>query len=76
MGRENQHIQLVSRFCTVNWPTIGKQLPSFPHKVRGLNPQTSEVGGECVTTMPPWPPVYVEVQAAHSISTIHSFVLC
>ena len=35
--------------------TIGKQLPSFPHRVRESGMPTSEVGGECVTTVPPWP---------------------
>ena len=38
-------------------PTNGKQLPAFPLKaVTGIEPLTSEVGGESVTTLPPWPP--------------------
>ena len=36
--------------------TNGKQLPAFPLKaVTGIEPPTSEVGGESVTTRPPWP---------------------
>ena len=36
MGKGNQHIQLVKvLYCKL--PTIGKKLPSFPHRVRGLN---------------------------------------
>ena len=34
--------------------TIGKKLPSFPHRV-GFELPTSEMGGECATTMPLWP---------------------
>ena len=49
VGRENLYIQLVNvLYCKL--PTICKQLPTFPHKVRGFEPLTSEVGGECVTT--------------------------
>ena len=54
VGTGNQYIQLVKvLYCKLL--TIGKQLLAFPHKVWGLNPLTSEVGGECVTTAPPWP---------------------
>ena len=36
VGRANQYIQLVKvLYCKL--PTIGKQLPTFPHKVQGLN---------------------------------------
>ena len=36
MGRENQYIQLVKiLYCKL--PTIGEQLPTFPHKVQHLN---------------------------------------
>ena len=43
VGRGNQYIQLVKvLYCKLT--TIGKQLPL-----------TLEVGGECVTTAPPWP---------------------
>ena len=36
IGRGNQYIQLVKvLYCTLQ--TIGKQLPTFPHKVQGLN---------------------------------------
>ena len=36
VGSGNQYIQLVKvLYC--NLPTIGKRLPTFPHKVRGLN---------------------------------------
>ena len=34
--------------------TIGKLLPTFPHTVLGFELLTSEVGGEYVTTAPPW----------------------
>ena len=52
MGRRNQYIQLVTvLYCKLS--TIGKQLPTFPHNIWGLN---SVVGGECVTTAPLCPP--------------------
>ena len=55
VGRGNQYIQLVKvLYCKL--PTIGKQLPTFPHKVWGIELLTSEVGGQCVTTVPPWLP--------------------
>ena len=44
MGRGNQYIQLVKvLYCKLLM--IGKKLPSFPHRVRGLNtrPQSWEV---------------------------------
>ena len=44
VGKGNQYIQLVKvLYCKL--PTIGKQLPTFPHKVWGLNrrPQRWEV---------------------------------
>ena len=48
MGRVNQCVQLVKvLYCKL--PTIGKQLPTFPHIVRGFKLLTSEVGGECVS---------------------------
>ena len=54
--RGNQCIQLVKvLYCKL--PTICKQLLTFPHKVQGFEQPTSEVGGECVTTTPPWPPL-------------------
>ena len=38
MGKVNQYIQLVKIvYCTLR--TISRQLPTFPHKVRGLNHQ-------------------------------------
>ena len=36
MSRGNQHIQLVN-VLYYKLPTIGKQLPTFPHSVRDLN---------------------------------------
>ena len=44
VGRGNQYIQLV-KVLYYKLPTIGKQLPTFPHKVQGLNrrPQRWEV---------------------------------
>ena len=52
-GRGNQYIQLVKvLYCKL--PTNGKQLPAFPLEV-GPGTPISEVGGESVTTLPPWP---------------------
>ena len=78
-GRGNQYIQLVKvLYCKL--PTIGRKLPSFPHRDLNLRPQrweassydqhpsceisgtllpASEVGGESVTTQPPWPPIII-----------------
>ena len=54
-GRGNQYIQF-ARVVYCKLPTNGKQLPAFPLKaVTGIEPPTSEVGGESVTTLPPWP---------------------
>ena len=54
MGRGNQYIQLIKvLYCKL--PTTGKQLPAFPHGVWVLNEKTSEVGGACITAVPPWP---------------------
>ena len=55
-GRGNQYIQFIRvPYCKL--PTNGKQLPAFPLEVvPGSEPSVSEVGGESVTTLPPWPP--------------------
>ena len=54
-GRGNQYIQF-ARVVYCKLPTNGKQLPAFPLKaITGIEPPTSEVGGESVTTLPPWP---------------------
>ena len=54
-GRGNQYIEF-ARVVYCKLPTNGKQLPAFPLKaVMGIEPPTSEVGGESVTTLPPWP---------------------
>ena len=51
MGRGNQYIQLVKvLYCKLL--TIGKKLSTFPHRVQGFEPPTTEVGSECVTTVP------------------------
>ena len=56
-GRGNQYIEF-ARVVYCKLPTNGKQLPAFPLKaVTGIEPPTSEVGGESVTTLPPWPPI-------------------
>ena len=56
-GRGNQYIEF-ARVVYCKLPTNGKQLPAFPLKaVTGIEPPTSEVGGESVTTLPPWPPM-------------------
>ena len=53
-GRRNQYIQFV-RVLYCKLPTNGKQLPAFSlEAVPGIKP--SEVRGESVTTLPPWPP--------------------
>ena len=55
-GRGNQYIQLV-RVLYCKLPTNDKQLPAFPlEAMPGTEPPASEVGGESVTTLPPWPP--------------------
>ena len=54
-GRGNQYIEF-ARVVYCKLPTNGKQLPAFPLKaVTGIEPPTSEVRGESVTTLPPWP---------------------
>ena len=54
-GRGNQYIEF-ARVVYCKLPTNGKQLPAFPLKAStGIEPPTSEVGGESVTTLPPWP---------------------
>ena len=54
VGRGNQFIQLVKDLhCKLL--TIGKQLQTFPHRIRDLNQYTSDVECECITTVPPWP---------------------
>ena len=45
-GRGNQYIEF-ARVVYCKLPTNGKQLPAFPLKaVTGIEPPTSEVGGE------------------------------
>ena len=59
VGRGNQHIQLVKvLYCKLQ--TISKQLPTFPHKVQGLNRRPKAGGGEYVTTAPSCPPAIRE----------------
>ena len=61
-GRGNQYIEF-ARVVYCKLPTNGKQLPAFPLKaVTGIEPPTSEVGGESVTTLPPWP-LYITVMS-------------
>ena len=54
-GRGNQYIQFV-RVLYCKLPTNSRQLPAFPLEIPHEN-QTlaSEVGGESVTTLTPWP---------------------
>ena len=55
-GRGNQYIKF-TRVLYCKLPTNGKQLPAFPlEAVTGIEPrpQRWEVGGEIVTTLPPW----------------------
>ena len=57
VGRAEETIEF-ARVVYCKLPTNGKQLPAFPLKaVMGIEPPTSEVGGESVTTLPPWPPL-------------------
>ena len=76
-GRGNQYIEF-ARVVYCKLPTNGKQLPAFPLKaVTGIEPPTSEVGGESVTTLPPWPPRTVkEIEANYSkvVLKIHNEV--
>ena len=54
-GRGNQYTQFI-RVLYCKLLTNGKQLPAFPlEAVPGIEPPASEVGGESVTTLPPWP---------------------
>ena len=54
MDRGIRYIQLVKvLYCKLL--TIGKQTTNFSTKGQGFEPPTSEVGGECITTVPPWP---------------------
>ena len=54
-GRGNQYIQFV-RVLYCKLPTNSKQLPAFLLKgPDGDRTPASEVGGESVTTLPPWP---------------------
>ena len=57
LWEEETSIYTWSRFCPVNCrPSLSNYHFSHrPHKVRGLNHPTSEVGGKCVTTAPLWP---------------------
>ena len=56
-GRGNQYIQFI-RVLYCKLPTNSKQLPAFPlEAMPGTETPASEVGGESVTTLPPWPPV-------------------
>ena len=58
-GRGNQYIEF-ARVVYCKLPTNGKQLPAFPLKRRhGDRTPASEVGGESVTTLPPWPPIHL-----------------
>ena len=57
-GRGNQYIEF-TRVVYCKLPTNGKQLPAFPLKdSHGDRTPASEVGGESVTTLPPWPPLH------------------
>ena len=59
-GRGNQYIEF-ARVVYCKLPTNGKQLPAFPLKaVTGIEPPTSEVGVESVTTLPPWPLMFIK----------------
>ena len=54
-GRGKQYIQFI-RVLYCKLPTNGKQLPAFPlEAMLGTEPQPQRVGGESVTTLPPWP---------------------
>ena len=54
-GRGNQYIEF-ARVLYCKLPTNGKQLPAFPlEAMTGIEPRASEVGGESITTLPPWP---------------------
>ena len=65
MGRGNQYIQLVSRFCKL--PANSKQLQAFPPEVR-IQTLISGERGECVTTVPSWP--VQQMQKAKCVATL------
>ena len=53
-GRGNQNIEFVrALYCKL--PTNSKQLPVSHLRLYGDQTPASEVGGESVTTLPPWP---------------------
>ena len=56
VGRGNLYTQLVKvLYCKL--PTLSKKLHTiFPAEGSKFEPPTSEVGGKCVTTTPPWSP--------------------
>ena len=53
-GRGNQYIEF-ARVVYCKLPTNGKQLPAFPLTAMTDRSPAAEVGGESVTTLPPWP---------------------
>ena len=56
--RGNQYIQLV-KVLYYKLPTIGKQLPTFPHKVRGLNRQPQRWEGSVLPLCPMAPVQFI-----------------
>ena len=51
-GRGKQYIEF-ARVVYCKLPTNGRQLPAFPLEADRI--PASEVGGESVTSLPPWP---------------------
>ena len=52
VGRGNQYMQLVKvLYCKL--PAVDKKATSFPRSGLEFEPPTLEMGGECVTTVPP-----------------------
>ena len=46
LDRGHKYIYMVKGLNS-KWPTVGKQLQTFPHRVQGFN-HRPEVGGECI----------------------------
>ena len=53
-GKVNQYIQLVKVLCCTDQQQANTSFPTGQAEIRNC---ISEVGGECLTTVPPWPQV-------------------
>ena len=74
-GRGNQYIQLVKvLYCKL--PTSGKQLPAFPHKVRGLNRRPHRWDASMLPLRHPGPRLAPSLCISHPTkSDIHEIIM-